>query len=212
MPLNIIESALTAGTDGIIGQPELGGADLEIDLPHGVVRFFTPSDCQPSELAYWARRDIVHSIELTPFQADQNRIFGPVSINGVRFRALFDTGAPTTGLTAKTAELAGVTPQSPGVVESGFIKGIGPAQLKNWTGHFTSFEVGGETIANPIFDFSDKTNASADLILGADFFRRHRVYVAKRQHVLAFTDEGVDMFGIDWNQPVATAAGEARPH
>ncbi len=75
---------------------------------------------------------------------------------------------------------------------------------------FAEVSIGGETIAHPVFGFSDKTNASADLLIGADFFKRHRVYVAKHQHVMAFTDEGgPDSFGIDWDKPVTASGGTA---
>lgn len=208
--LTVVGEALVTGTDGALGEPQMTDADMEIDLPHHAIRFFQPSDCTPLSLAYWAKPGQAHSIELDPFTADHNRIFGPVAINGVTFRALFDTGASDTGLTRKTAEAAGVHPGDAGVADYGFVQGVGPTPLKNWRSVFSEFSIGGETVAHPILQFSDKTNASADLLIGADFFRRHRVYIAKHQHIMAFTDEGIDSFGIDWDKP-PTAAAETAP-
>ena len=208
--LVVIDQPLVSGTDGALGEAEMTDFDMEIDLPHRAVRFYKPSDCSAAELAYWAKPGQVHHIELDPFTREHNRIFGPVSINGATFRALFDTGASDTGLTRQTAETAGVHPGSEGVTEDGQVRGVGPEALKNWKATFTEFAIGGETVAHPVFGFSDKTNASADLIVGADFFKRHRVYVAKRQHVMAFTDEGTNSFGIDWDRAPNTSA-EAIP-
>ncbi len=206
----VIDRPIVSDTDGALGEAEMTDFDMEIDLPHRAIRFFTPSDCPAENLAYWAKPGQARQIELDPFTREHNRIFGPVSINGVTFRALFDTGAPDTGLTRQTAEAAGVHPGSEGVTEDGAVRGVGPESLKNWKAPFTEFAIGGETIAHPILGFSDKTNASADLLIGADFFKRHRVYVAKHQHVMAFTDEGINSFGIDWDK-APTASAETTP-
>lgn len=207
--LVVVDEPLVQRTDGAIGQTEMTDLDMEIDLPHHAIRFFRPSDCPAQSLAYWARPGQAQSIVLDPFTPEHNRIFGPVAINGVTFRALFDTGATDTGLTRKTAEAAGVHPGDAGVAEDGFIRGVGPEPLKNWKAQFDRFAIADEILLHPIFHFSDKSNASADLLIGADFFKRHRVYIAKHQHLMAFTDEGTDSFGIDWDKAPTTSAETA---
>ena len=181
--------------DGFLGEREIGDSDLEIDLPGGVIRFFPPAACKGVEMAYWAKPNVARVIELEPFLSDRSRIFGTVSVNGAPLRAMFDTGTPTTLLTAKAAAKAGVTPEQSGVSAAGYSQGIGPAQMRAWTASFAEFSIGGESWPHPTLDFADKPNATAELLIGADFFKTHRVFISKSQHSMAFTYEGGQLFG-----------------
>ncbi|MGQ7438322.1 hypothetical protein ACTGWA_11050, partial [Streptococcus suis] len=41
------------GQTGLLGQNVLGLADVEYDLPDGMVRLFRPKGCSKTALAYW---------------------------------------------------------------------------------------------------------------------------------------------------------------
>ncbi|MFX7705327.1 hypothetical protein ABTJ74_20025, partial [Acinetobacter baumannii] len=52
--IDFVVGGSDTGTAGLIGQNILGLADVEYDLPHGVVRLIKTQGCRASNLAYWA--------------------------------------------------------------------------------------------------------------------------------------------------------------
>jgi hypothetical protein len=187
--LMVIDGAVGQGIDGFLGQSSVGNLDVEFDLPHGFVRLFAPVGCEGQSLAYWAGPQRVSVVELDPF-GQAGRPFGRVKVNGVSLRALFDSGTPDTDLTADAARRAGVSPASPGVHEAGTAGGVGAGGLRNWRGPFSSLVVGDEVIPNLILNFTEKPHASADLIIGADYFVNHRILISKSQGKLYATPVG----------------------
>jgi len=185
----VVHAAFGGEIDGALGEPLFADADVEIDLADRVIRLFKPEGCDGANLAYWADPQQVSVVDLEPFPAAV-RPFGWVKVNGVPLRALFDTGAPDTDLTADAAKRAGVIPGGDGVHEAGTVGGVGPGGLKNWTGRFQSLTIGKETIPNLVLNFTDKPHASADLIIGADYFLTHRVLISKSQGKLYSTPVG----------------------
>ncbi len=177
------------GIDGLLGQAAMANYDVEFDLADGVIRLFAPVGCESSNLAYWAGPQRVSVVELEPFR-EAARPFGQVKVNGVLLRALFDSGTPDTDLTAVSAGRAGVSPGGPGVRDAGTTGGVGPGGLKNWQGPFSSLVIGDETIPDLILNFTEKPNASADLIIGADYFVTHRILISKSQSKLYSTPVG----------------------
>jgi predicted aspartyl protease len=190
----IIDRAPSEDVDGFLGEPAFADVDIEIDLADRVIRLFQPAGCAGENLAYWADQKQVSVVDLEPFPKAV-RPLGWVEINGVRLRALFDTGAPDTDLTADAAKRAGVRPGDLGVHEAGTAGGLGPGGLKNWQGHFQSLTIGKETIPDLVLNFTDKPNASADLIIGADYFVTHRVLISKSQGKLYSTPVGQVGYG-----------------
>jgi predicted aspartyl protease len=187
--------------DGFLGQNHIGDQDVEIDLGHGVVRWFAPQGCSNAELAYWAGEAPVSTVDI---EVASPRIFGIVEANGVFIRAMFDTGSPGSAFESRAAGRAGVFPDSPGVTATAPALGLNPKFTpRTWSGTFGYFKIGRETIANAQLKFIEKQNASADMLIGADFFLTHRVYISKSRRELLFTYNGGDVFG---SKSVAVAA------
>lgn len=190
---------VVGGTDmgaGLLGQNVLGIGDVEYDLRHGAVRLLRAKGCKVDELAYWASDYPVTMITLEERTPRQPHTIGTVTLNGVKLRALFDTGAPSTVLTLSAAKRAGVTPNSPGVVAGGTSFGLGTRALRTWIAPFNRLEIGGEAIPNPKLRVSEAELNDADMLIGADFFLTHRVYVANEAAKMLFTYEGGPVFGI----------------
>jgi tetratricopeptide (TPR) repeat protein len=192
---------LVGGSDfgyaGLLGQNLLEQFDVEYDLATGAIRLFHTEDCGRALLAYW----------LTPGQAYSSmpidRIdplhpltIGVAYVNDKKIRVAFDTGALST-LSLKAAERAGVRPDSPGVVAFGYTSGIGRERTKAYIAPFASFKIGdGEEIKNAKLRIADIGLDNADMLLGADFFVSHRVFVANREHVLFLTYNGGPVFDL----------------
>ena len=180
--------------------------DIEFDLPHGKIRFFQPKGCSGDQVVYWGQ-----AYAVAPMLEDSAvKIVVPVKVNGVPLRALMDTGASASVLTLGAAATAGLRPGAPGVTELGSTRGIGPTAVRTYVGVFSTFSFGDETIRNSRLELADLFAANREvsfgsnvpramddfppMLLGADFFRSHRVYVAVSQRKVYVSYEGGPVF------------------
>ena len=157
------------GYAGLLGQNILGLADVEYDLPHGFVRLMKGEDCGKATLAYWAGSRPVTVVDIEPMDAAQRHTIGTVTINGVKMKALFDTGAMGSLLTVAAAKRAGVTPETSGVTAAGFTYGMGQGRVRTWRARFDKIDIGGEAIARPFIDIAEQLFSGHDMLIGIDF-------------------------------------------
>jgi tetratricopeptide (TPR) repeat protein len=193
------------GTAGLIGQNILGIADVEYDLPHGIIRLTRSKDCGHALLAYWATDGAYSSIPIEERNAAHPHTIGTVIVNGVAIKAIFDTGASRTILSLRAAARAGVKPGDPGVVRDGATSGLGRKVGNAWRASFASFKIGDEEIHNPRLRIGEIDLSDADMLVGADFFISHRVYVGNAVHKMFFSYTGGNIF--DQNARSAEAEG-----
>jgi tetratricopeptide (TPR) repeat protein/predicted aspartyl protease len=214
------EQGMDEGIDGLIGQNLVSHVDVEYDFANGVIRFFKPDGCKNAALAYWSGDRPFSTINIVPTTSIATDIAAWATVNGTRIRVVFDSGSPLSMLNLSAAERAGVTPKSDGVVEAGLTSGGGKqSYVRAWLGPFASFKIGDEEIKGTRLRFGDmKLNADIDMLLGADFFLSHRIYVSNSQHKLYFTYNGGPVFNLNGkrnpSQIVASAspAGDAAPY
>lgn len=179
---------------GILGQNVLSGADVEYDFANGVVRMFDPHGCDKANLAYWAGDKPYSVIAMSRFSDTGLHIVGTAKVNGQTVRVVFDTGASTSVMKKGAAERVGFRADGPGVVAGGLSGGFGDGVRENWIAPFASFEIGGEKITNTRLRVANITLNDADMLLGADFFLSHRIYVAKSQDKIFITYNGGPIF------------------
>jgi tetratricopeptide (TPR) repeat protein len=197
------------GAAGLLGQNILGLADTEYDLANGVIRLIKSSGCN-DPILYWAGPNQHFGVvELEPTTPFHDRLYGHAKVNGVRVKVLFDTGAFTSLLTLSAARRAGVDPTGPGVIDGGVISGVGRRRLTSLISPVASFEIGGEEIKQTRLRVADAGFSDHDMLLGADFFLSHRIYVAKAQHRLYFTYNGGPVFNLSVAPQAAPAPGPA---
>jgi tetratricopeptide (TPR) repeat protein len=123
---------------------------------------------------------------------------GDATLNGAQIRVVFDTGAATSMLTLRAAARAGIKPDSPGVAFAGVSHGVGRGLVKTWIAPFNSFKVGDEEIRNTRLRIGDfELGGNMEMLIGADFFLSHRIYVASSQGKLYFTYNGGPVFNLD---------------
>jgi tetratricopeptide (TPR) repeat protein/predicted aspartyl protease len=184
------------GTAGLIGQNILGFADVEYDLPHGAIRLFRSKGCGGRAMAYWSGKDgNFTEIRIRTLEEARRHTVGTVYVNGQAFQAIFDTGATRTALSRKAAERLGFKPDGPGVVEAGYGRGLGRKVTRSWAAPFASFKIGEEELKNVHLHVIDADLGDEDMLLGADFFIAHRVYVDNSAHRLFLTYTGGRIFG-----------------
>jgi gag-polyprotein putative aspartyl protease len=198
----VIDQSLDPGVAGMIGQNVFRLGDVEYDLAHNVIRIMRADGCRNEALAYWAA---AQSQPFSVIDIDPPTRFAPHTtsvayVNGSQIRVLFDTGAARSVLTLGAAKRAGVTPQSAGVVPAGDWRGIGSRTGEEWIAPFASFKIGDEEIRNTHLRIGG-VQLSVDMLLGADFFLSHRIYVASGQRKLYFTYNGGPVFDLGTGSP-----------
>ena len=193
----VVGNELGSGAAGLLGQNVFRiFGDVEYDLANGVIRLVKAKDCRNSSMAYWANSQPYSVIDIDYATPQSPHTTSVAFLNGAKIRVLFDTGAATSVLTLEAAKRAGVTPDSPGVVPAGESHGIGRRAVKTWIAPFPSFRIGDEEVRNTHLRIGAGTMLNVDMLIGADFFLSHRVYVANSQHKLYFTYNGGPVFNL----------------
>jgi predicted aspartyl protease len=182
----------------ILGEDFFSAVDVELDFPNRAVRLYQPKGCEGVSLAYWAKDGAGEAA----LEGGAKPTF-TVAVNGRPLRAQLDTGTTVSALTMADAARLGFTTKGPGVSAAGCSVGIGRKPVDYWSAPFESFAIGNEIIRNPTLRFAEMfkdPSPFADLpqmVLGVDFLRAHRVYVARSQRKLYFTYTGGTVFPVD---------------
>jgi tetratricopeptide (TPR) repeat protein len=195
--------------DGVLGENLFRISDIELDFGDGVLRFVQPRHCGHARLAYWATStQPVAEVDLRSISKRQPDLLGKAYVNGHKIEVLFDTGAARTILSLAAAKRAGITPASPGVVPAGAVGGMGSRTIKVWSAPLAKFQIGDEAVEHTHVLIGDVRlgNLGADMMLGADFFLAHHVYVAYSQNKLYFTYNGGPVFDLNARRPLQAAS------
>jgi tetratricopeptide (TPR) repeat protein/predicted aspartyl protease len=199
------------GVDGILGQNFLRLANVEIDLANGIARLIKTTGCEHANLAYWAGSKPVSVLDILATDLNAPHIVAPAQVNGTDIRVMFDTGASSSHLSLRAAEKAGITPQSPGVVPGGLRFGLGSAARDSWIAPFKSFKLDAEETLNTRIRIGDlgALPREVDMLLGADFFLSHHVFIDYGERRLFFTYNGGPVFDLSVRGAVASGAPAA---
>ncbi|MBS0408890.1 MAG: aspartyl protease family protein [Proteobacteria bacterium] len=204
----IVAGSETGGV-GLLGQNVLGLADAEYDLSGGAIRLMKPKDCAHKILAYWAGPSAISTIAIDPATPSSPHTMGEVWVNGVKLRAMFDTGAGSSVLSLRAAARAGVKPGNPGVEPDGWSSGVGRNPIRIWAAPIDSFKAGDEEVHHTRLQIGDIGMDDVDMLVGADFFLSHRVYVANSQRRMYFTYNGGPVFNLNGTATVQDAKDQA---
>ena len=182
------------GGEGLIGQPFFQRYDVEYDLANGVIRLMRPAGCSETGLAYWATGKHTFSmVDIVPTTPAQPFVSGVALLNGVQVQVLFDTGATASRISPQAAKRAGLKADPSELTDAGYSTGIGRPRVMTHLAPFATLKLGDEEIRNLHLRIGD-TRDGTDLLLGADFFVSHRIYVSNAQHKLYFTYNGGQVF------------------
>ena len=189
------------GSSGVIGQNLLAHFDAEYELGKGAIRLYKPEGCGRTYLAYWAAGQ-ASLMDIEAMDSFNGHIIGVAYVNGKKIRAMFDTGSPVSVLTLAAAKNVGIDINAAGVKDAGYFYGIGRGMSKSYIVPVTSFKVGDdEEIKNTRIRVAEYRLGDADMLVGADFFLSHRVFVSNSQHKLYLTYSGGPVFNLA-NVPV----------
>jgi predicted aspartyl protease len=159
--------------DGILGADVLAAFDVEVDMPRRALTLFRDRGCAvagpPWTAPYETLRTSITSHGLTRL---------PVAIDGRPLTALFDTGADRIVVARRTAIGLGVTPttlaDAPKLIgTSGGRRSVTAARHA-----FAALTIGAETFRDLPVLVGRLATGDADLILGAEYLRGRRVFLA----------------------------------
>ena len=183
---------------GVFSIKELSPYDVDVDFPNAVLRLFSPDHCE-GEILYWKADTIaVGDVELR-----SNHIHIPATLDGQKFDAIIDSGAPNSSLSADAARrFFGLTSASPGMEKWSSLTKY--PQYPVYKHKFGSLAFNGVTVSDPVVAiWPDIVNRNVDksmqstrnraffprvdvtvpqLIIGMDILRRLHVYFAFREH------------------------------
>jgi tetratricopeptide (TPR) repeat protein len=206
----VIGNSFAGTAAGLIGQDVLGHADSEYDLGNGVIRLFHSQGCSDRSMAYWQQGGASAVLDIGYTSALSPHLIGTARLNGTRIRVMFDTGAARSMLNRRAAAHAGIRTDGADVVAGGVWNGLGRQPIESWLARFDRLDLGGEQIQNARLRIGDiELPGGADLLLGADFFLSHRIYVAASQHRVYFTYNGGRVFDLSVTDATAQAASAA---
>lgn len=193
---------------GWIGADFLFQSDLELSFSENLIRFFQPIDCENKFLAYWDGDITTLDLEMQDIRDGRPKF--TVLINGHKVQAILDTGATFTVIDQATAKKVGMVRLDDGpkiAVEAG---GIGKRKMKFWLERFDSLRIGDELIPNAAIavgdmwgnsqldhvsaDYASSVKDEAQLILGMDYLKEHRVLFAISQRKLYISYLGGPLF------------------
>lgn len=195
------------GSVGLLGQNVLALADTEFDLANGMIKLMQSRNCGKVDLVYWAPPGTNYSLLQTEIMpAERPHIVGSIFINGVKLRALFDTGASTSFLSLRAAARVGLKPDGPGVTYAGDSGGLGRHFVKTWIGPIASIKIGDEETRNTRLRFGGDDVGDIDMLIGADFFLSHHVYWSNATHRMFFTFNGGHVFDLRYLNETGEAA------
>ncbi|MFL6676095.1 MAG: retroviral-like aspartic protease family protein [Massilia sp.] len=203
------QTTYTPSYDAIVGAEFLFQADLELSLRDKELKFFRPQDCGQAWLGYWKEDSIA-----VPFESSFSRSRNPhftVMLNGKKLDAMIDSGAQHTVVMLGAAKRAGIEPGGAGTTRLADMAGVGTDRAPHWSAVYDTLAIGTETIRGGEIGVVDSQGSSpADIYLGQDFLRAHRVLFAMSQQKLYLAYLGGDVFrqrkGIEpWMQAEADA-------
>lgn len=183
---------------GVFSIKELSPYDVDVDFPNGLLRLFSPEHCE-GKILYWKADTVaVGEVELR-----SNHIHLPATLDGQKFDAIIDSGAPNSSLSADAARrFFGLTPASPGMEKWSSLTQY--PQYPVYKHKFGSLAFNGVTVSDPVVAiWPDIVNRNVDrsmtstgsrthyphvgvrvpqLIIGMDILQKLHVYFAFREH------------------------------
>ncbi|TFW19326.1 hypothetical protein E4L96_11890 [Massilia arenosa] len=178
----------------IIGSDFWMQADFELVLSEKKLRFFKPQSCDRTVfLGYWDQNAMVIPLE-APGQDPRPHVM--VKVNGGEVQAVIDSGATYSVLSKAAASRIGLNPEELPLELSGFAQGAGADRVRSYRVRAT-VSIGDETIRHARLQVSSDSQSfgsGAEMLLGQDWLRAHRVLFASSQQKLYFTYNGIEPF------------------
>jgi hypothetical protein len=160
--------------DGLLGRDFLSVFDLVLDMPARVVVLYEVFGCTGRFLP-WPQPYTAIAAE-NPMES---ALVLPVVLDGVRLRALLDTGAGSTLVAAAGMARLGLTVAALENDPRQDVSGLGPRTVVMHRHRFATLQVGPEVVDRPLFWAAPvQLSPIVDMLLGADWLAGKRVWIS----------------------------------
>jgi predicted aspartyl protease len=160
--------------DGLLGRDFLSLFDLDLDLSRRTLALYDVQGCAGRFLPW---TDAYLSVPVR--NPAESALVVPVAVDGVPLRALLDSGASRTLVGAPGMARLGLGVDRLRGDPSQTVSGLGPHTVMMWQHRFSEFRIGDETFAQPVFLVAPiEIQPISDMLLGADWLMRHRVWIS----------------------------------
>ncbi|QYF95481.1 aspartyl protease family protein [Massilia sp. PAMC28688] len=189
-----------------LGTNYLLSTDLELSLAEKALRFVQPTNCGKNYLAYWSADAVTLPFVFGP----EERPLFKVKIDGHELTAMLSTAIEQSVIDVQAAaSLPGKTAAMFSAEGSTRVRVIGRSTVPAWSSQFKLIEIGDEQISDSKLTVMRLDGIQADVILGLDFLRSHRILISMSQRMLYFTYTGGPLFStandVDWLRSEAEA-------
>ena len=188
------DTSLTVGTlpqaalggqaiDGLLGRDFLSLFDLVLDISARRLALYEVQGCSGRFLP-WSGPYAAVPVE----NPAESALVVPVQLDGVRLRALLDSGASASLVAAPGMARLGLTAERLARDPADQVSGLGPHVLTMRQHRFGALKVGDETISAPVLWVGEvRVLPIVDMLLGADWLAGKRVWIsyATRQVFIA---------------------------
>jgi predicted aspartyl protease len=158
--------------DGLLGADVLSALDVDLDLPHGKVAFYRARTCPAGPP--WSEPYATIAVHRSP----RNALLLPVSLNGAPLQAELDSGTSVSTVTPTAAFKAGVPPEAMANDPVIAVRGANPGLSSQRVHRFTEVGIGQDRFPGPMFLVGGLQSGEWDMLLGADYLRRKRVWLS----------------------------------
>jgi predicted aspartyl protease len=179
--------------DGHLGAQMLFQKDVELDLHGKRMRMFDSEHCNGATIRPWAE-----ATNVLPYD-DRKNSWNPhfrVLVNDKEVDAVIESGIERSYLALEAAQRLGIdVEEARARIRSHDSILSSDNDAPSWRVPVASLQLGGERIRDIELDVADpKFAAEADLHLGLDFLRTHRVLFANKQRKLYVAYVGGELF------------------
>ena len=184
-PVSVPVSALPAtprtepAVEGLIGGDMLSGYDVEFNVAQGWLALWRADAPDCTGPVGW--RYIYRAVPL--MVTDHHRALARLELDGHPLWALVDSGARSRIVSETAAIRVGVPESTLQTDPGGLTQGVdGHSQQYHWH-RFHRLQIGQEREEAPVLTIMTLKD-TADMLLGADWFATHRVWISYRTHTL----------------------------
>lgn len=164
--------------EGLVGGDLLSRYDVEFNVAEGWLNFWAPdTDTASSGCAGPQNWHVIY--RALPMQFDGRRVSIQVELDGHPLKALVDSGARSRIVSEAAVKRLGVSDAALAADPGGVTSGLdGRGQVYHWH-KFETLKYGLEEEKQPVLTVVSIHDA-ADMLLGADWFATHRVWISYR--------------------------------
>ena len=168
------------GLGGLVGADVLGDYDLELDLPGRRVRLWRAPGCGAADLP-WTGPRVTVPVDVT----GGGLLRVGALLDGLAVPALLDSGASRSVV---QADAAGVTPGALAADPASVSRGVDGGAIAVRAHRFRTLAVGRDSVAGPRIGVAAFNLRGAAMLIGVDYLRTRRVWVAYRTGQLFIQD------------------------